>query len=57
MWNASGAFGYLTQSSSRTGHWFLVFQTLSEMGKKGIRVRYTELTTLLSIFKVTVDMD
>ena len=57
MWNASGAFGYLTRSSSRTGHWFLVFQTLSEMDKKGIRVRYTELTTLLSIFKVTVDMD
>ena len=33
----------------------MVFQTLSEMGKKGIRVRYTELTTLLSIFKVTVE--
>ena len=27
------------------------------MGKKRIRVRYTELMTLLNIFKVTVDMD
>ena len=27
------------------------------MNKKGIRVRYTELMTLLSIFKVTVDMN
>ena len=35
----------------------LVFQTSSEMGKKRIRVRYTELMTLLSIFKVTVHMN
>ena len=27
------------------------------MEKKGIRVRHTELMTLLNIFKVTVDVD
>ena len=54
MQNASRAFGFLTGNLSWTHHYFLVFQTPSEMSKKGIRVRYTELMTLLSIFKVTV---
>ena len=57
MQNASRAFGFLTGYSSWAHHWFLVFQTPSEMSKKGIRVRYTELMTLLSIFKVTVHMN
>ena len=35
----------------------LVFETLSEMIIKGIRVRYAELITLLSIFKGTGDMN
>ena len=57
MPNASPAFGFLTRNSSWTHHYLLVFDTPLEMSKKGIRVRYTELITLLSIFKVTVDMD
>ena len=57
MPNASPAFGFLTRNSSWTRHYVLVFHTPSEMSKKGIRVTYTELITLLSIFKVTVDMD
>ena len=57
MQNASRAFGFLTGYSSWAHHWFLVFQTPSEMSKKGIRVRYTELMTLLSIFKVTVHIN
>ena len=52
MQNASVSSGFLTWNSS-----WNCLQTPSEMGKKRIRVRYTELTTLLNIFKVTVDMD
>ena len=44
MGNSSRAFGFITRNSSRTRHWFL-------MSKKGIRVGYPELMTLLSIFK------
>ena len=57
MQNASRAFGFLTRNSSCTCHWFLVFQRPSEMSKKGIRVRYAESMTLLSIFKGTVDIN
>ena len=57
MRNASLAFGFLTQNSSLTCQCFLVFQTPSEMSKKGIRVRYAELMTLLSVFKGTDNMD
>ena len=35
----------------------LVFETLSEMIIKGIRVRYAELMTLLSIFESTLHMN
>ena len=35
----------------------LVFQILSEMGIKKIRVRYAELMALLSLYKGTVDMN
>ena len=57
MRNASPVFGVLTKNSSWTRHYVLVFDTPLEMSKKEIRVRCTELITLLSIFKVTVDMD
>ena len=35
----------------------LVFQTPSEMSKKGIRVRYADFFTLRSKLKFTVDMN
>ena len=35
----------------------LVFQTLSEMSIKKIRVRYVQLMALRSMFKGTVDMN
>ena len=57
MQNASLAFGFLTRNSIWARPQFLVFQTPSEMSKKGIRVRYTEVMTLLSIFKVIVHMN
>ena len=57
MGNSSGAFGFLTRNSSRTRHWFLIFRRPSEMSKKGIRVGYPELMTLLSIFKGAVHMN
>ena len=36
---------------------FLVFHTPSEMIKRGIKLLYAELITLLSIFKGTVHMN
>ena len=53
MRNASRAFGFLTRNPT-SAH---PNQTPSEMSKKGIRVRYAELMTLLSIFKGTVDVN
>ena len=47
MRNASPAFRLL----------ILVFHTPSEMTKKGIRARYVELMTILSISKGTLDMN
>ena len=57
MQNAIPAFGFLTQNSSWIRHYFLVYQTPSGMSKKGIRGRYSELVTLLMIFKGTVHMN
>ena len=34
----------------------LIFQTPSEVSIKGIRVKYSEIMTLLSIFKGTMDI-
>ena len=57
MRNASRAFRFLTRNSSSTRHYFLVFQTLSEMSNTRIRVRYAELMSLLGIFKGTIDVN
>ena len=57
MRNASRAFRFLTRNSSSTRHYFLVFQTLSEMSNTRIRVSYAELMSLLGIFKGTIDMN
>ena len=56
MQNASPDFGFWTRNSSWKSHWFLVFHTPSEKSKKGMRKRYAELTTLLSVFKGTLDI-
>ena len=57
MRNETRAFGFFTRNSSLTRQYILDFQTPSEMSKNGIRVRYAELMTLLSIFKGTVDIN
>ena len=51
------AFEFLTQNSSLAHHWFLVFQTPSEMSIKGLRVRYARFITSLSALQVTVDIN
>ena len=50
FWNVNSKFELNTPL-------ILVFETLLEMIIKGIRVRYAELITLLSIFKGTGDMN
>ena len=55
MWNTSLAFEILTENSSLAHHYFLVFQTPSEMNVKGLRVRYAEFITSLSALQVIVD--
>ena len=47
----------LTGSWSGALRYLLVFQTPSEISINGLRVRYAELITLLSVFKSTVDMN
>ena len=56
-WSASLAFTFLTRNSTWVYHQLLVFQTPSEMSIKGLRVRYADLMTLVSIFKGTVNMN
>ena len=43
MQNVSRTFGFLTQNLSLVCHYFLVYQTPSDISVKGIRVRYAEL--------------
>ena len=51
--NGSVAFEFLTQNPKLGTLLFSFLDTFRE-GIKGIRVRYAELTTLLSIFKGTL---
>ena len=57
MQNASPAFQFLTQNLSLTCYYILVFHIPSEMGKKGIRIRYVDFLTLQSKLKCTADMN
>ena len=57
MQNASPAFGFLTQNLSLTCYYILVFHIPSEMGKKGIRIRYVDFLILQSKLKCTADMN
>ena len=57
MQNASFLFGFLIRNLSCTRHEFLVFQKTSEISMKGIRKKYAERMTLLSILKGTVLMN
>ena len=49
MRNASVAFGFLSENSTRASHQFLVFQTPSKLSTKGIRVSYVDVLTLPGI--------
>ena len=57
MQNASPAIEILTRNPSLAHHYFLVFQTPSEMSIKALRVRYAEFIASLSVPQVTVDMN
>ena len=50
-------FALLTRNSTSAYHYLLVFQAPSQMCIKELRVRYSELVTLLSIFQGIVDMN
>ena len=55
--NASVAFGFLTRNPVWAHCQFIVFQTPWEISSKGIRMRYADFLTVLSIFKGTVNMN
>ena len=57
MPNASLSFEILTWNPSLAHHYFLVFQTPSEMSIKALRVRYAEFIASLSALQVTVDIN
>ena len=50
-------FAFLTRNSTSAYHQLLVFQALSQICINKLRVRYSELMTLLSIFQGTIDMN
>ena len=57
MLNAIVTFGFLPRNAIWIHYYFLVFQPLLGMSIKGTRVRYSDILTLLSIFKGTVNMN
>ena len=55
MQNENLGFGFLTRISTLAHHYFLVFQIASEIGIKGISLRYVGFITSLS--EGTVDIN